>query len=387
MLKAKPAVLASVSHDARELSDCGSQRKPAAAPIRVLLIAPTLDIIGGQSMQANQLVRCMAKEPSVEMRFLPVNPRIPRALSMKYVRTLITLAVYLARLLVEIPRADILHIFTPGYLAFYLAPVPALALARLFGKRAILNYHDGRAEDHLARWPLARRLMRLAAVIVVPSRYLVRIFRRFGIWEKCISNVAETEPAPYRARLHPRPVFLHNRGLAPEYNPACTLRAFAIIQKRYPDARLVVAHDGPLRGALEALAESLGLRQTQFVGSVSAERMSVLYDSADVYLMSPNADNMPLSVLECFASGLPVVASRVGGVPDLVEDGTSGLLFEPDDHAAMAAGALRLIEQPGLAAQLAANARAQWEQYGWSRVGPQWIALYERLLDRSISSV
>lgn len=299
---------------------------------------------------------------------------------MKYVRTLITLVLYLGRLAKEIGRADVLHIFTPGYFSFYLAPAPALLLGRLLGKRTILNYHDGRAEDHLTHWPIARRWMRLASVIVVPSDYLVEVFARFGFSATRIHNVAGTDSLPYRERPqhrpHPRPIFLHNRGLAPEYNPACTLHAFAIIQRHYPDARLIVAHSGPLREQMEMLAQSLGLRQTQFIGSVSPVRMGRLYDSADIYLMSPNADNMPLSLLECFAAGLPIVSSSAGGIPNIVEDQQTGLLFPPNDHQAMAACALRLLEEPGLAVRMARNARAECEKYAWRQVGPQWLALY-----------
>jgi glycosyltransferase involved in cell wall biosynthesis len=384
MLNAKPTVLAKVSQDTRQVRDSASD---AARHVRVLLIAPTLDIIGGQSVQAGQLLGCFANEPSVAIEFLPVNPRLHRALSMKYVRTLITLVLYLARLAFCIRRASVLHIFTPGYSAFYLAPVPALLLARMLGKPTILNYHDGRAGDHLAHWPMARRLMRLATTIVVPSDYLLEVFARFGLRATRIHNVAETEGLPYRHRGLPRPFFLHNRGLSAEYNPACTLLAFGIIQRRYPTARLTVAHDGPLRAQLETLTRTLGLRHTYFVGSVSPEQMAALYHAADIYLMSPNADNMPLSLLECFAAGLPVVASHAGGVPDMIRDEMNGLLFAPDDHQAMAACALRLIEEPGLASRLAENARAQCARYSWSRIGPQWMALYRRLSTDSINSV
>jgi glycosyltransferase involved in cell wall biosynthesis len=362
MLKTKPAVLAKVSHETRQ--------------VNVVLIAPSLNIIGGQSIQANQLLQCLASEPSVQVQFLPVNPRLPSALSMKYVRTLITLVLYLGRLAAEIVRADILHVFTPGYFSFYLAPAPALLLGRLLGKRTILNYHDGRAADHLAHWPVARRWMRLATMIVVPSDYLVDVFARFGFDATRIYNVAETDSLPYRERRQPRPIFLHNRGLAAEYNPACTLRAFALIQQRYPEASLTIAHGGPLRGEMECLARSLGLRQTQFIGPVSPSQMAALYDSADIYLMSPNADNMPLSLLECFAAGLPIVSSNAGGIPNIVEDQQTGLLFPLDDHQAMAACALRLLEEPGLAARLARNARAECEKYTWPEIGPQWMELY-----------
>ena len=127
-------------------------------------------------------------------------------------RTLITLVLYLVRLVASIGRADILHIFTPGYFAFYLFPAPALLLARLLGKPAILNYHDGRAADHLAHWPLARRLMRLATTIVVPSDYLVDVFARFGLHATRIHNVAETQSLLYRDRRAAPPRFPPQSG-------------------------------------------------------------------------------------------------------------------------------------------------------------------------------
>ncbi len=97
-------------------------------------------------------------------------------------------------------------------------------------------------------WPLARRLMRLATTIVVPSDYLVDVFAALRTARHAHSQRGRNRIASSIAtRPRPRPVFLHNRGLATEYNPACTLRAFAIIQQRYPEARLTIAHDGPLR--------------------------------------------------------------------------------------------------------------------------------------------
>jgi phenylacetate-CoA ligase len=387
MLNAKPAVLANVSHDTRQVSDSPEPSGSfQTSPIRVLLIAPSLNIIGGQSVQADQLLRRLANEPAVDAQFLPVNPRLPSALRIKYLRTLITLVLYLARLLSSIRQASVLHIFTPGFSAFYLAPAPALLIARLLGKKTILNYHDGRAPDHLAHWPFARLVMRLASSIVVPSDYLVGVFAQFGIAATRIHNVAETGGIPYRERHGCAPHFLHNRGLAPEYNPACTLRAFAFIQQRYPEAQLTIAHGGPLRPQLEALAIWLGLRNTKFIGSVSQPEMASLYDAAGIYLMSPNADNMPLSVLECFAAGLPVVASNAGGIPNIVADGQTGLLFPPNDHAAMADCALRLLEEPGLAPRLARNARAECAKYSWEQIGPQWVRQYRHLTGPSINS-
>ncbi len=124
-------------------------------PVRVLLIAPSLDIVGGQSVQAARLLEELQKLPQVTIHFLAINPRAPKILrplqKAKYVRTIVTSVLYGLHLLANIGGYDILHIFTPGYFAFMLAPAPAILLGKILGKKTILNYRDGRAEDHFAQ--------------------------------------------------------------------------------------------------------------------------------------------------------------------------------------------------------------------------------------------
>jgi glycosyltransferase involved in cell wall biosynthesis len=353
-------------------------------PIRVLLAAPSLEIVGGQSVQAVRLIEALKNRPELRVELQPINPRLKgpfRALQqVKYVRTLATETVYACQLFAKCASADVVHVFTAGYSSFFLTFAPLLAATRAIRRPVILNYHDGRAEGHLGRSPLALRLARQADRIVVPSGYLAGIFARFGLEARPIFNIIDASRFSFRERRKVKPYFLHNRGLESHYNPACSLRAFAIVQRKHPDASLVVAHDGPLRGELEALAAALGLNSVRFLGTVDQDRMAELYDDADIYLMSPRADNMPLSVLECFASGLPLVSTAAGGVPYIVEDGRTGLLVPPNDHQALAAAALRLIEEDGLAFELAKNAFKECQRYQPDRIASEWCAVYTDLI-------
>ena len=183
----------------------------------------------------------------------------------------------------------------------------------------------------------------------------------------------------FRERKPVRPVFLHNRGLEQLYNVPCTLKAFGLVQQRYPDARLTIAHDGPLRAELERTVKEWGLRNVQFVGTVPQSEVPALYAAADIYLTSPNIDNMPGSLLECYASGLPVVATKVGGIPYIARDQETALLVEANDHEAMARAALRLIEEAGLAERLAIAARQQCQLYSGTAIRADWLALYDEL--------
>lgn len=353
-------------------------------PVRVLLIAPSLEIVGGQSVQAARLLAELQKLPRLSVDFLPINPRAPTPLrplqKIKYVRTIVTSALYGLRLLASIAKYDILHIFTPGYFAFLLAPAPAILLAKLLGRKTILNYRDGRAEDHLAKSRIAVRIMRLVDEIVAPSGFLVDVFSRFRLRARSIPNIVDLEQFHFRERNHPKPVFLHNRGLEPLYNVPCTLRAFALIQERYPEAALTLAHDGPLRKQLEEMAGDLRLRNVNFIGSVSREQTPGVYDQADIYITNPDIDNMPVSVLECFAAGLPIISTRVGGVPYILEHERTGLLVDRDDHRRIAQAAFRLLEEPDLAARLTRNGREECPKYAPGAVASDWLALYTSLI-------
>jgi L-malate glycosyltransferase len=357
-------------------------------PIRVLLIAPPLSIVGGQSVQAARLLAEFAREPGVEVSFLPASLPQPLAFLRRVplVRTAVMMLCFHARLLARIWRTDVLHVFTASYFSFLWVPAPSLALAKLTGRKSILNYRDGRGENHLRDWKSARALIALADAIVSPSEYLVEVFSRYGLEAQCIPNIIDCHRFRDRQRGPLRPAFLHNRGFEPLYNVPCTLRAFALVQKHYPQASMTLAHDGPGRAGIERLARELSLRNVQFTGHVSQQRMIDLYDQADIYWMSPNLDCMPGSVLEAYAAGLPVIATRTGGIPYMVHDGQTGLLVDRNDHQAMAEAALRLIENADLARTLTANARAELTNYEGARIRRQWLDLYARLTTRSGSA-
>lgn len=355
-------------------------------PLRVLIVAPSLDLLGGQAVQAARLLKCMREEPSLEVSFLPINPRLPRLLNrlqwIKYARTIATSLVYGAMLLARVHRYDVIHIFSASYTSFVLAPTPAILVAKLYGKQTILNYRSGEAEDHLHRW---RRTvlptLRLVEEITVPSGYLVDVFARFGLRARSISNIVDTERFRFRPRRPLRPVFLSNRNFEPLYNVGCVLRAFALIQQRFPEARLTLAGDGSERAGLELLARELKLHHTEFVGRIAPESMHELYEASDIYLNSPNLDNMPASIIEAYASGLPVVTTDAGGIPYIVTDKATGMLVPLGDYTAMAECAIRLLEDDVLASGIAERARTECHKYSWVAVRGEWLKLYQEAAD------
>lgn len=350
-------------------------------PIRVLIVAATLPIVGGQTVQAERLRQRLNLEPNVVVEIQSVNPVfLPRLQRIKYIRTAITSARYLAELMMRIPAFDVIHVFSASYTSFVLSPTPALLVSLLFSKPTILNYHSGEAEDHLSRWKrTAVPTMRMFDRIVVPSKYLVEVFERFGLHAEAIFNFIETERFKFRERNFQCPVLLSNRNFETHYGVDNTLRAFRIIQNAIPGARMIVVGDGPQREQLLNLAKELCLTNIEFRGAVNPDKMPGIYDEADIFLNSSIIDNMPLSILEAFSSGLPVVTTGAGGIPFIVEDRKTALVIGVNDPNELATSALELIRDQQLARDLAHRARNEVNRYRWAEVKKRWLAVYEEL--------
>lgn len=356
--------------------------------VRVLIAAPSLDILGGQSRQAVRLMEGLKREADLQIGFVPHNPRLPgflRALQkVKYLRTIATTLFYVMLLLLRVRKYDIVHVFSASYYSYLLSAAPALFIARLFGKKSILNYRSGEAEDHLATWKTAVPSIRAADEIVVPSGYLVDVFARFGLRARAINNIVELDRFTFRERSPLRPIFLTSRLLEPLYNVPCVLRAFAIIQQSYPEARLTVAADGFLRAELEQLARDLKLRNCEFIGFVRFDDMPALYDAADIYLSATSIDNMPSSITESMACGLNVVTTDGGGaIPYIMTHEVTGLIVNSDDHEALAREALRILDDNDFALRLARNAHQASKKFTWPYIRDEWLDLYRKLSEKN----
>jgi glycosyltransferase involved in cell wall biosynthesis len=354
---------------------------PATDRPRIMLVVASLDILGGQGIQAKSLLEGL-RERGYAVDLLPVNPRFPVGLGwlrrLPYVRTLFNQLFYLPSL-VALRKSDVAHVFSASYWSFLLAPVPALLAAKLFGKRAVLHYHSGEAEDHLSRWgALVHPWLRMADEIVVPSGYLQDVFARHGYVTRVVKNVVDTGRFAYRERSPLQPRLLSVRNFEPHYRVEDVIRAFPLIKARYPEASLTVAGYGSEERRLQSLAANSDVEGIRFIGRVEPESVPALYASADIFLNAAVIDNQPVSILEAFASGLPVVSTGTGDIAAMLCHGEAGVLVSPQDPAALASAVAGLLDDPQKALTLARRARAEAETYTWDRISPEWAEVYRK---------
>jgi glycosyltransferase involved in cell wall biosynthesis len=356
------------------------QRSAADSRIRVAIVAPSLRYVGGQAVQADLLMRNWKEDPEVAARFVAVDPRFPFGLGwverIPFLRTIIREPLYLLKLWRDLEDVDIAHIFSASYSSFLLAPLPAWWIARLRGKRTLINYRSGECRDHLQRSGVARRVLKGTDRLIVPSGYLVEVMREFGMEAQIVPNIVDLSQFSFRLRSPLRPHLVCTRGFHPYYGVDVVVRAFAEVQRSYPDAQLDLVGGGVLEQEIRGLVRQLNLSKVNFVGVASHRDIGRFYDRADIFVNASNLDNMPVSVLEAFASGTPVVTTAPEGMSYIVDHERTGLLSIPGDAAALAHNILRVLSDSDLATRLAQNARAESVRYHWESVREQWLKVY-----------
>ncbi len=355
------------------------------AELRIALVGPLPPPAGGMANQTRQLGDLLQRD-GAKITIVQTNAAYrPRYIeSIRGVRALFRLVPYVLTLWRVAGRADVFHVMANSGWSWHLFVSPAVWVARMRGVPAVVNYRGGAAEPFLAR-SRARVLgtLRHASVVAVPSAFLQQVFGRHGIPSEIVPNIIDTELfRPARAGSA-TPHLIVTRNLEPIYDIAMALRAFSLILQDTPHAKLTVAGSGPDHQALTSLAGELGISEAvTFSGRLDRGRMAELYRSASVMINPSRIDNMPNSVLEAMASGVPVVSTDVGGIPFIVRDGITGLLCRAGDHAAIAAAVQRILRDQALAARLRDAALIEVQQYTWSRVRQTWLDLYASVLSR-----
>lgn len=201
--------------------------------------------------------------------------------------------------------------------------------------------------------------LRRARHVFCPSAYLRGVALEWGLDPSRVTVLPNPAPPipllPARdelrkeLRLEGR-VLAYAGRLAPQKTLGIALEAVAAV----PDVTLVVAGDGPERAALEARATELGIEgRTRFLGSVSRDQVLRVLCAAEASVLSSAWENFPHTVVEALAVGCPVIATSVGGVPEVVRDGENGLLVPPNDVAALGAAIRRFFEDDELRGRLA----------------------------------
>jgi L-malate glycosyltransferase len=365
--------------------------------LRIGLVGPLPPPAGGMANQTLQLADLLAREGAQVTVVRTNSPYKPAWVEqLRVFRALFRLLPFLFQLWRTAGRVDLFHVMANSGWSWHLFAAPAVVIAKLRGKPVVVNYRGGDAEKFFARsffW--VKPVLTLADEITVPSGFLQAVFARRDFKSTVVPNIINLsrfspkslEQAGSQdidrmcAGVQAQPSILVARNLEPIYDNATALRAFATVLQRHPQACLTVCGTGGEMASLVALASELGIaKQVEFAGQISNSDMAALYRQADILVNPSLVDNMPISLLEALATGVPIVSTNVGGIPYLVENDRTALLVNPKDDAAMAQAILTLLADPGKVKAMHDEGLRTVRQYAWASVREQLHHVYRGVL-------
>ena len=263
---------------------------------------------------------------------------------------------------------DVMHIHCCSGWGF-LPAVVGITVGRRLSKRLVVTYHGGGGEEFFAKHHrLVRHFLTRTDENIVLSGFLGRVFEKHDIPFEIIPNIIELDRDAYRKRTELQPRFICVRAHEELYNIPCILRAFRLVLGRYPEASLLLVGGGSLHEQLKHMADDMNLRNVTFTGRVDNSEIYSYLDKADIILSAPKVDNMPVSLLEAMNAGLLVISSRVGGVPYMISDFATGLLFESDNAEELADKMILAVYDQEMTVQIAWQGHQVVKKYLWENI-------------------
>lgn len=219
-----------------------------------------------------------------------------------------------------------------------------------------------------------------AALNISPSLYLQRALLKQGFIVDVVPNFIDIQMYPFKHRDRVRPRLLWVRSFHQTYNPCLAIEVLRLLVQKYSDAQLCMIgpeKDDSLKIAKEMVVTNGLQAHVKFTGKLSKSEWVSESTNFDIFINTTNFDNMPVSLLEAMALGFPVISTDVGGIPDLIKEGSNGFMVPRDNAEEFVKRIEELINDSVLCSALSRTARSFAETYSWEQVMPQWVRTIE----------
>ena len=348
----------------------------------IMIIAPEPPPFGGMANQA-KLLTAYLQEERKQVVLIPTN-KVPKIFSAKIwtlpiLRTCGKFLIFIVGILKSVNRCSAMHILACSNVYFFVNVIPAVIIGRFFSKAVVINYRGGEAGTFFkgfARYFLW--VFRLADSVIVPSGFLQSVFQKLGIPTQILPNISEIERFHFSMPDYSDHIkFISTRNFEPYYDILTIVRSFALVKKALPKASLTLIGEGTLKEAILDFVAQSGLDDSvSLPGRIEPHNMPAHLGKHDIYVNSSVVDNYPISLLEAFSSGLPVVSTAAGGIPYMVEHGKTGMLVPAKDHKALANEMIHVAKDLDLGRKLAVNAKRFANEHSWEKIWPKLKEVY-----------
>lgn len=279
-------------------------------------------------------------------------------------------------------KIDVVLIDTYSTSAFYYAWASG-RLCKLLGIKYIPVLRGGNLPDRIKQSPgLSKQIFANSYTNIAVSGYLQKHMQQAGYKSEIVENNILISNYTFKLRSKLSPKLIWVRAFHATYNPQMAIKLVVKLKDIYPDVQLTMVGpdlDGSMQHCKE-LCNKLGVeQQVSFTGKLSKQEWTTLAAASDIFINTTNFDNLPVSVIEAMALGLPVITTNVGGIPYLIENGKTGLLVNANDTDEMSRAVQQLINDEQLAEQLSQTGRQKAEQFDWNIIKNKWATLFNTL--------
>jgi glycosyltransferase involved in cell wall biosynthesis len=369
--------------------------RPGVPRATALLLGPRRDALSGVSTHLSLLLNSRLAEEFALIHFeVGSEGRNEGALG-RLARLIVSPLRLAAAVLAH--RAAIVHLNTALTVRAYWRDLAYAIVARLCGATVLYQVHGGPLPQEFCRgyrllMAFVRATLRLADAIVAMSASEADAFRRFvgSIPVFAFPNGIDCTPYATLVRAGSSPSvplrLLYIGRLVREKGLYELLQGLALARRQGVAAELVIAGAGPEEAGLQQAAAAHGLEGVSFLGPVRGVAKMTLLERADAFVLPSYAEGLPYALLESMAAGVPVIATRVGGIPELVADGSNGLLVEPQAAQAIAVAIRTLAcDREALARMSAASRATIAARYSIGRLAAEFCRVYADLCARATS--
>ncbi len=260
------------------------------------------------------------------------------------------------------------------YYTFYFA-----FFSKVFSLKYIPVVHGGNIENRIkkSKW-MANFVFENSYTNIIPSKYIASIFKKHNFETTYIPNCIDFSKYKFKIRKKIRPRILWLRSFHEIYNPKMAIEVLRVLNDNFNNVKLTMIgpdKDGSLKQCYE-LSKKYNLNhRVEFVGYLRKIEWIKIAMDHDIFINTSKIDNMPVSILEMMALGLPIISTNVGGIPFILKSRKNSILVNNNDFNSMASSIKFLIDKPEHACEISMNALKCLEPFSAELVVPQWIKI------------